>query len=159
MKVTICLCVILAMSAPAMSASGTRQMAVVNNNPGPRLIYDASREVTVYGTVRSVSAGGHPGLPSGAYLTISTARGVVDAHLGRFALLGSQAVSVRPGEQVEVVGVMTAVNSSSILLVRSIHTDTTTFVVRNEHGALLFPRPADRGQVRFKLVTHGDENQ
>jgi hypothetical protein len=159
MKVLICLCVILAMSAPAMSASGTRQMAVVKNNPAPRPIYDASREVTVSGTVRSVLAGGHPGLPSGAYLTISTSQGVVDAHLGRFALLGSQAVSVRPGQQVEVVGVMTTFKNSSILLVRTIHTDTTNFVVRNEHGALLFPRPADRGQVRFKLVTHGDENQ
>src|SRR5579872_3553091 len=102
MKVLICLCVILAMSAPAMSASGTRQMAVVKNNPAPRPIYDASREVTVSGTVRSVLAGGHPGLPSGAYLTLSTSQGVVDAHLGRFALLGSQAVSVRPGQQVEV---------------------------------------------------------
>jgi hypothetical protein len=158
MKVTICLCVILAVSAPAMSVSG-RQPTSAGNKPVHRTIYDASRELTISGTVRSLVAGGHPGLPSGAYLTISTPRGLVEAHLGRFALLGSQPVSVRPGQQVEVVGVMTAAKNSSILLVRTIHSDTTTFVVRNEHGALLFPRPADRGQVRFKLVTHGDENQ
>jgi hypothetical protein len=157
MKVTICLYLILAMSAPAMSVSG-RQPNSIGNNPVHRTVYDASGELTISGTVRSLVSGGHPGLPSGTYLTISTPRGVVEAHLGRFALLGSQPVSLHPGEQVDVVGVMITVKSSSILLVRTIHTNTSTFVIRNEHGALLFPRPADRGLLRFKLVSRGEKN-
>jgi hypothetical protein len=158
MKVAICLCLILAMPAPVMFASAMQQTAGVTSHPSPRAIYDASREITISGTVRGLAAGAHPGLPSGAYLSISTPRGLVEAHLGRFALLGSQPVSLRPGQQVEVVGLMTTVKSSSILLVRTIQTNTATFVIRNEHGALLFPRPADRGQVCFKSVTRGEKN-
>jgi hypothetical protein len=58
-----------------------------------------------------------------------------------------------------VAGVMTTVKGSPMLLARTIQTSTQSFVIRNEHGALLFPRPAARGQIRFKLVSPGSEKQ
>jgi hypothetical protein len=159
MNVTVCVGVLLAMSAHAMSASSAQQTSTMAKNVDFRPAYDASKEVTISGTVHSISAHSDSGKPFGAHLMISTAHGLVDAHLGSFALQGSQAVSLNPGEQVKVAGVMTTVKGSPMLLARTIRTSTQTFVIRNEHGALLFPRPAARGQIRFKLVSPGSEKQ
>jgi hypothetical protein len=152
MKTIVCVCALLSMSAPAMSSSLMQQAAPVTKNAAFRPDYDVSKEVELAGTVRGISVRSKAGRPSGAYLTISTSRGLVDTHLGSFALRGGQPVSVYPGEQVTVVGVMSTVNSSSIFLARTVRTNTKTFIIRNEHGALLFPRPAAPGQVRFKRV-------
>jgi len=159
MKAIVCVCALLSMSAPAMSSSLMQQTAPANKNAAFRPGYDASKEVELAGTVRGISVRSKAGQPSGAYLTISTARGLVDAHLGSFALRGGQPVSVHPGEQVTVVGVMSTVNRSSIFLARTVRTNTQTFIIRTEHGALLFPRPAAPGQVRFKRVIRGGLQQ
>jgi hypothetical protein len=159
MKVIVCACVLLAISAHMMSASSEQQTSTMAKNADFRPAYDASKEVTISGTVHSVSAHSDSGKPSGAHLMISTAHGLVDAHLGSFALQGSRAVSLNRGEQVRVAGVMTTVKGSPMLLARTIQTGTQTFVIRNEHGALLFPRPSSRGQIRFKKVTPGSEKQ
>lgn len=159
MKAIVCVCALLSVSVPAMSSSSMQQTAPVNKNAPLRPGYDASKEVELAGTVRGISIRSKAGQSSGAYLTISTSRGLVDAHLGSFALRGGQPVSVHPGEQVTVVGVMSTANSSSILLARTIRTDTKTFIIRNEHGALLFPRPAAPGQIRFKRVIRGGIQQ
>lgn len=158
MKAILCVCALLSMSAPAMSSSSTEQTAPVTKNAAFRPGYDASKEVELAGTVGGISVRSKAGQPSGAYLTISTSRGWVDAHLGSFALRGGQPVSVHPGEQVTVVGVMSAANPS-ILLARTVRTSTKTFAIRNEHGALLFPRPLAPGQVRFKRVVRGGAQQ
>ena len=159
MKVTVCACVLLAISAHMMSASSERQTSTMAKNAAFRPAYDASKEVTISGTVRSISVLSDSGKPSVPRLMIATAHGLVDAHLGSFALQGSQAVSLHPGEQVKVAGVMTTVKGSPMLLARTIQTSTQTFVIRNEHGALLFPRPSSRGQIRFKLVSPGSGKQ
>lgn len=149
--------VLLAIVTPTLVFSAPRDLTTQNSSFRPR--YDASKEVTVSGTVYSLSSQGKPGLPSGAHLMISTSRGLIDAHLGGFALMGSQPVSVHPGEQVSVVGVMTMAKGSVLLLARTVQANSKTFVIRNEHGALLFPRPAAPGQVRFRMVHRGDGQQ
>jgi|ERR1700686_926864 hypothetical protein len=159
MKVTVCACVLLAVSARMMPASSAQQTSIMAKNAAFRPAYDASKEVTISGTVHSISAHSDSGKPFGAHLMIATAHGLVDAHLGSFALQGSRAVSLNLGEQVRVAGVMTTVKGSPMLLARTIQTSNKTFVIRNEHGALLFPRPAARGQIRFKKIIPGSEQQ
>ena len=159
MKVIVCVGVLLAMSAHTMSASSKQQTSTMAKNAAFRPAYDASKEVTISGTVHSISRHSDSGKPSGAHLMIATAHGLVDAHLGSFALEGSRPISLNLGEQVRVAGVMITVKGSPMLLARTIQTSTQTFVIRNEHGALLFPRPAARGQIRFKKVTTGSGQQ
>jgi hypothetical protein len=159
MKLTVCACVLLAISARMVSSSSAQQTSTMAKNVAFRPAYDASKEVTISGTVHGISAHSDSGKPSGAHLMISTAHGLVDAHLGSFALQGSRAVSLNRGEQVRVAGVMTTVKGAPMLLARTIQTSTKTFVIRNEHGALLFARPVARGQIRFKKVTPRSEKQ
>jgi hypothetical protein len=154
MRAIVRLCVVLSMSAP-MFASSAQQTGIGPTNKSFRPAYDASREIAVTGNVRGFSV--HSNAPSGAHLLITTSYGLIDTHLGSFALRGSQPLSLRPGEQVSVVGVMTSIGGSQILLARTISTGTKTFVIRNQHGALLFPRAGPKGQVRFKSVNQGSE--
>lgn len=156
MKAIVRVCLILAMST-LMFASSAQQADVRETNEPFRAAYDASREVTVIGNVSSISA--YSQAPSGAHVLIATARGLIDAHLGSFALQGSQPLSLHAGEHVSVVGVMTRIDGSQILLARTVSTSSKTFIIRNERGALLFPRPAARGQVRFKIVNRAGEQQ
>lgn len=142
-------CAVLAISSP-MFAWSAQQGSIGATNKSSRPAYNASREVTVTGSVHGISV--HSKAPSGQHLLIATSQGPIDAHLGSFALQGNQPLSLRPGERVSVVGVMTRIDDSQILLARTVSTGTKTFVIRNEHGALLFPHPAARGQVRFKTV-------
>jgi hypothetical protein len=140
-----------------MFASSAQQTGTAAPNKSFRPAYDASREVTVRGNVKGISV--HGKAPSGAHLLITTSQGLIDTHLGTFALRGGQPLSLRLGEQVSVVGVMTWVEGSHVLLARTVSSSTTTFVIRNQHGALLFPHPGPTGQVRFKTVNRGDEPQ
>ena len=156
MRAIVRACAVLAMFAP-MFASSAQQPGIGLTSKSFRPGYDASREVTVIGNVHGISV--HSKAPSGAHLLITTSQGLIDAHLGRFALRGSQPLSLRPGEQVSVVGVMTWVDGSQIMLARTVSTSAKTFIIRNQHGALLFPRPGPRGEVRFKTVNRGGEQQ
>ena len=152
MRAIVRVSAVLAMSA-AMFASTAAGIGATNKTF--RSAYDASREVTVTGTVQGFSV--HSKGPSGAHLWITTPNGLVDTHVGSFALMGGQPLSLRPGERVSVVGVMTWVGGSRILLARTVSTGAKSYVIRNQNGALLFPRPT--GQVRFKIVPRGDEQQ
>lgn len=154
MRVIVRVCAVLVMLAPIFAWSAPRT-SVGATNKSFRSKYDVSRETTVIGNVLGISV--YRKAPYGAHLLIKTSQGLIDAHLGSFALRGSQPVSLQPGEQVSVVGVMNWVNGSQILLARTVSTSTKTFVIRNQHGALLFPRPT--GQVRFKAVNRGGEQQ
>ena len=74
-----------------------------------REFYDVREEVTLSGTVASVLPKQAPGMMWGSHLVIDTLSGKVDASLGRWGLVGKDALSVKPGERVEVTGVMKTV--------------------------------------------------
>ena len=147
---------VLAITAPTF-ASAAQQINHGAANQSFRRRYNASREVTVTGNVQGISV--HSKAPAGAHLLITTSQGLIDAHLGSFATRGSQPLSLRPGKQVSVVGVMTWIDGSQILLARTVSAGNKTYVIRNERGALLFPRAGTTRQVRFKTVTRGGEPQ
>lgn len=156
MRAIVRVCAVLAMSAPMFTWSAPLT-GIGASNKSFRPAYDASLVITVTGNVDSISV--HSKAPSGAHLLIATSQGLIDAHLGSFALMGSRPLSLRPGEQVSVIGVMTRVDGAQILLARTVSTSTKIFVIRNQHGALLFPHPGPAGQVRFKTVNRGGEWQ
>jgi hypothetical protein len=99
----------------------------------PTLVYDASKEVSLTGTVYSVK-NSVSGKLAGGHLFLSSGTGTVDAHLGPFALNGPRGVKVSPGEQVKLVGVMTTFHGSQVFLVRTLEAGSKTYAIRNEHG-------------------------
>ena len=85
----------------------------------------------------------------GSHLMVETAFGRLDASLGRFGLEGKGAVSVTPGRQIELTGVMKTVRDMEVFVVRSVKANGITYTMRNEHGIEVSPltrkRAAEKG--------------
>jgi hypothetical protein len=96
--------------------------------------YDVSKEVTLSGTVSSVLRKPAPGMVWGSHLMVETSFGRLDASLGRFGLEGKGALSVTPGQQVELTGVMKMVRDKEVFVVRSVKANGQSFTMRNKHG-------------------------
>jgi hypothetical protein len=101
--------------------------------------YDVTKEITVQGTVQSLVKNPAPGTIRGAHLTVATAKGTLDAHIGNFVLAGRAPMSFAPGQSVRLVGLMTTINHQNVLLVRTIQTENRTITVRSDHGFLVSP--------------------
>jgi len=106
--------------------------------------YDASKEVTLSGTVSNVITKPEPGMIMGAHLVFATGSGPVDASLGGFALRGKDALSVSAGQQVAVTGVMKTIKNRQVFLARTVKVNGQVFMVRNEHGILMSPQSRER---------------
>ena len=116
-----------------------------------RLSYDVRQEVTLSGTVSSVLRTPAPGMMFGSHLVLETVSGKVDASLGRWGLEGKGALSVMPGQQVEVTGVMkTLINNKEVFLARTVKVNAKVYVIRTQHGVSVSPqarqRAAEKGE-------------
>jgi hypothetical protein len=107
--------------------------------------YDVSQEVTLSGTVSSMLYTPAPGTIRGSHLMLETVSGRLDASLGRFGLEGKGALSVTPGQQIELSGVMKTVCDKEVFVVRSVKANGITFTIRNEHGIEVSPLTRERG--------------
>ena len=119
-------------------------LAVPLNAADSHSRYDVSKEVTLSGTVSSVLYKPAPGMIWGSHLMVETAFGRLDASLGRFGLEGKDALSVTPGQQVEITGVMKTVRDQEVFVVRSVRANGKTFTMRNEHGVDVSPLARER---------------
>jgi hypothetical protein len=106
--------------------------------------YDVSKEVTLSGTVSSVLFKPAPGMIWGSHLMVETVFGRLDASLGRFGLEGRGALSVIPGQQIELTGVMMTVRDKEVFVVRSVRANGKTYTMRNEHGIEVSPLVRER---------------
>jgi len=98
--------------------------------------YDITKEVTLTGTVSSVVKDATPEMKilGGFHLIVVTTSGEVDASLGKLAMRGEGALSVAPGERVQLTGVMKTVRDRQVLLTRLIQVNGQEYKIRNEHG-------------------------
>jgi hypothetical protein len=106
--------------------------------------YDVSHEITLNGTVASVLTKSTPGMIMGSHLLLTTASGLVDASLGGFGLRGTGALSVTPGKQVEITGVMKTIRDKQIFLARTVTVGGKTYAIRNVHGVPVSPQARAR---------------
>jgi len=106
--------------------------------------YDVSKEITLSGTVSSVLHKPDPRMIWGSHLMVETAFGRVDASVGRFGLEGEGTVSVTPGQQIELTGVMKTVRDKEVFVVRSVRATGKTYPIRNEHGIEVSPQARER---------------
>jgi hypothetical protein len=130
----------IAVPAGAQTTAQTTSRAAV---PAPR--YEASKEVTLQGNVLDVVTKAPAGKLIGAHVIVATSSGDVDAHLGVYALKGTNALTLTPGERVQLVGVMTTAGANQVFLVRTIQAGSQTHQIRNVHGFLLRPAKASKG--------------
>lgn len=125
--------IITAPAAQAQTQSAT--------TPVPRM-YDLAKETVVSGTISEVLTRPKAGLPIGLHLTLSTAQGQVDVHLGPyFARIAAQKGLV-PGASIQVTGVTSHFNPGDVFLARLITLGNQTITVRNHNGIPVRPMPA-----------------
>jgi hypothetical protein len=110
--------------------------------------YGVTEEVTLTGTVSSVVTKATPGRIVGSHLLLATLYGPVDASLGRFGLVGNDAVSVAPGQPIEATGVMRTIKEKKVFLVRTIKAGDAVYTIRNEHGLPVSPQARERAKQK-----------
>ncbi len=135
--VRLCLLTVLFVALPAILPAA-KKLSPTNRVTHPSR-YDATKEVTLEGTVESLVTKPMPGRMQGGHLMVSTAQGTVDGQIGAFVLRGAQPFAAAPGEKVKITGVMTTIHGQQAFLVRTIETSERTVIVRNERGFFVAP--------------------
>jgi hypothetical protein len=120
------------------------QTSDVKTKPITHPRYDMTKEVTLSGTVSNVvkSPAREMNLVPGSHVFVGTKAGTVDASLGFFAMQGKGALSVQPGEHVQITGVMKTVKDKEVFIARLVQANGHEYAIRNEHGFAY--RPAAR---------------
>jgi hypothetical protein len=106
--------------------------------------YDISKETTLSGTVSSVVKKPSAQMIMGAHLMVKTLSGTVDTSLGHFAFEGKGALSVTPGQQVQVTGVMKTLKGQQVFMARTVKVDDQVYTLRNQYGHVVSPQARDR---------------
>lgn len=127
----VALLAISALAVPVQAQTATG----VKAHPTP--FYDATKEVTLQGTVENVLRTSSRGTMPGGHVMLATGAGTVDTSVGPFAFKGYRPLSVAPGDSVSVVGVMKTLRGNEVFLVRTVKVGDEEYKIRNEHGVAL----------------------
>ncbi len=100
------------------------------------MTYDASRETTLVGKVISYTEQSSVP-PIGAHVSIQTASGIVDVHIGSAKLLEQKRFTLSAGDSVRITGEMISVGESSTFAARIIENGMQSVTVRNSKGQVL----------------------
>ena len=124
----------------ASSIAGAQQKPVPV--PHSNASYQLSRETALQGAVISFTTNSQAS-PAGAHVTIQTASGAVDVHLGNANLLAASHFTLSPGDTVRVVGETIAAGKSSQFLARVIQKGGQSLTLRSVRGFPLRPVATD----------------
>ena len=113
--------------------------------------YNASREVSLIGTVvKYETASAVP--PMGAHVTLQTASGQVDVHLGNAKVLEASHLTLNAGDSVRIIGEPLALGEGTYFAARIVQKGTQAVAVRNAKGFPLSPAstltPAQKEALR-----------
>ena len=98
--------------------------------------YNANREISLVGTVVKYETNSAIP-PLGAHLTIQTASGPVDVHVGNAKVVQAGHLTLNPGDNVRVVGEPMALGEGTYFAARIVQKGTLAVAVRNARGLLL----------------------
>ena len=119
--------------------------AQIINPPGA--YYDTRQEVTLTGVVLSVLTAPSQGMIPGSHIVLVTTAGKVDASLGRWGLEGNGALSVAPGQVIEVTGVMKTLLDNPVFVARTAKIGDRIYQLRNEFGNPVSPQARERAHA------------
>lgn len=121
----------------------------------PLYQYNASKEVTLKGTISSVEKKPARGTLQGEHLMLNTSSGSVDAHIGSFAGRDKRLNSLASGKSVTAVGVTMNMRGKQVFIVRTIESDGQIINVRNRRGFFVGATPAAGAKVKHVNVKGG----
>jgi hypothetical protein len=115
------------------------------------LSYDVNRELFLLGTVVKFESASSA-LPMGAHVTLQTASGQIDVHLGNAKVLQAGHLELNPGDSVRIVGEPLTLGDSTYFAARIVQKGMQAVAVRNTKGFLTTPSslmtPAQREALR-----------
>jgi hypothetical protein len=132
-------------TAQTSSASATASTSTAQSTANIIHVYDAAHEVSIEGTVVKVAVLQTSDSLSGEYLTISTAQGIVSAHLGPGSILSKNHVTLAAGGKVSLAGAYVTGANGQVLLARLLRTGDQIVVLRSTRGLPVRPRAATNG--------------
>ena len=95
--------------------------------------YDVSREATLLGTVQAYTPAAQTA-PLGAHVSLLTASGVVDVHLGDARLLAANHFSIQTGDTLRIIGEYVAYAKGTQFVARIVQNGTHAITVRSVRG-------------------------
>jgi DNA/RNA endonuclease YhcR with UshA esterase domain len=118
--------------------------------------YDVKRETTLAGTVLNFSENSLLA-PAGAHLSLQTAEGTVDVHLGPGSYLHENHFPIKLGDSIRVLGASVLVKARTVFLARMVQNGRQSIAVRSARGFLLAgygsrQRLEDGGAQRMREV-------
>jgi|SRR5215831_1571038 len=116
-------------SAPASAAAEAAATREGRNHS----LYDASKEVSVEGTVTKFTENSM-NLPFGAHVLVQTNAGQVDAHLGDPRLLQLNNLTISEGARIRIIGEAVRTNQGTFFLARLVQQGTKVVAVRSTTG-------------------------
>jgi hypothetical protein len=128
------------------------QTAPAAANPASPFGYEITREVTLSGTVVSAPTKSSAKARHASQFLLTTSSLTVNINLGIFERRES-AISVAPGKQIEVTGVMKNLNGTQVLLARILKAGNQIYTIRNERGIPIAPQTKPRAAK--KTVQNG----
>lgn len=131
------------MSACLATQANAQSRSTATRANGP-FSYDVSKEVTLKGIVTSVGNKSEAGRAMANHVLVATASGTLEANLGRFAFAGKEPLSIGPGQEVELTGVMTGQPGHEIFITRTVKTGNQVYTLRNERGFALSAQSRER---------------
>lgn len=129
------------LSASFAGAQQARTAAPQNHQ-----VYSLARETVLQGTVVSFMAASTV-LPMGAHVTIQTASGQVDVHLGNAKVLQAGHLELNPGDNVRIVGETMPLNGGTFFAARVVQKGQQGVIVRTASGILVRNAPLSPAQV------------
>lgn len=113
--------------------------------------YSANREISLVGTVvKYETASATP--PIGAHVTLQTASGLVDVHLGNARVVQASHLELNAGDNIRIVGEPMALGDATYFAARIVQKGLQAVAVRNAKGFPLGPAstltPAQKEALR-----------
>jgi hypothetical protein len=137
---------ILLSGALILSAGANGQQKASTTAPSSRA-YELSREVSLQGTVVEYRAASSTP-PLGAHVSLQTASGIVDVHLGNPQLLTANHFSLAPGDTVRIIGENLNGAQGNQFVARILQKGTQAIAVRSLEGIPLKPGHASGAQAQ-----------
>ena len=122
-------------TAASTAAAQSKAIAEGRNHSA----YDASREVSLQGTVAKFTENSAD-LPVGAHVLVQTASGQVDVHLGDPRLLKLNNMTIAQGASIRIIGEQVETNQGTFFLARLVQQGTQVVAVRSMTGMPLAGR-------------------
>jgi len=131
---------LFATAAQAQRSTQATSAAISKANAEGRnhALYDATKEVSLQGTVASFTENSKQ-FPPGAHVVVQTSAGSVDAHLGDARLLKLNNMTIAQGASIRIVGEPVTTNQGTFFLARLVQQGTQIVAVRSMQGMPLLP--------------------